>query len=137
MISRTTAKAACNRCRCGLLNIVLVHPGSVKKVMFIALDDEADIATLVDWRNVFETKRRVILGAGMIATAIEAQREHEVAHNITYISIDLARIDPRGDAFTLSPARGGERRSTGRSLSGAQRGPGICIRSGRSAVSTQ
>ena len=105
-----------------VLSIVLVRQryGSSKSVIVIVLEDETVIVSLVVWCTVFETKRRVILGACMIAVVGQVQCEDDVVHHITEVFINLACIGPRGDAFTLDPGHGGELSSTCRSFSGAK-----------------
>lgn len=124
MIPCAEAMAARNRLRCEVAAIVLIRqrPGSVKGVMFITIEDETGIANLVVWPKVFETNRRTIMGAGMIAVAGQVQREgevvHLVAHRITELSADLASIGKCGDAFPLTHGRGDEFRASTRTLPG-------------------
>jgi error-prone DNA polymerase len=46
--------------------MVQQRPGSAKGVMFIALEDENDIANLIVWPSLFEKQRRTILGGQML-----------------------------------------------------------------------
>jgi error-prone DNA polymerase len=91
------------------LVLVRQRPGSAKGVLFITLEDETGIANLVVWPPVFETFRRVVMGANMIATRGRIQREgevvHLVAHRLTDLSADLATVGSR-EAFLLPHGRG-------------------------------
>ena len=78
--------------------------------MFITLEDETGIANLVVWAQVFETFRRVVKGASMIAVRGRIQREgevvHLVAHRLLDLSAELATVGSRDAAFPLSHGRG-------------------------------
>ncbi|WP_423828303.1 hypothetical protein [Sphingomonas aquatilis] len=65
-----------------LAGIVLVRqkPGSAMGVMFITLEDEADVANLVVWTKIFEANRRTVLGASMMGVRWQVQREGDVIH---------------------------------------------------------
>ena len=92
------------------LVLVRQRPGSAKGVMFITLEDETGIANLVVWPQVFETFRRVVMGASMIAVRGRIQREgevvHLVAHRLVDVSTELASVGSRDAAFPLSHGRG-------------------------------
>jgi error-prone DNA polymerase len=92
------------------LVLVRQRPGSAKGVMFITLEDETGIANLVVWPQVFETFRRVVMSASMIAVRGRIQREGEVVHIVTYrlidLSAELATVGSRDGAFPLSHGRG-------------------------------
>ncbi|MGN6097311.1 MAG: error-prone DNA polymerase [Bosea sp. (in: a-proteobacteria)] len=94
--------------------IVLIRqrPGSAKGVMFITIEDESGIANLVIWPKIFETNRRTILGAGMMAVLGRVQREGEVVHlvarRLTDLSSDLARVGEKDGSFPLPHGRGDE-----------------------------
>ncbi|UOK73918.1 error-prone DNA polymerase [Ancylobacter polymorphus] len=94
------------------LVLVRQRPGSAKGVMFITLEDETAVANLVVWQKVFETHRRIVLGAGMIGVRGRIQREgevvHLVAHNLTDLSAELASVGTRDGSFPLSHGRGDE-----------------------------
>jgi hypothetical protein len=66
--------------------LVLVRqmPGSAKGVMFITIEDESGIANLVVWPRIFETQRRIILAAGMLAVYGPIQREGDVVHLVAH-----------------------------------------------------
>jgi error-prone DNA polymerase len=72
------------------LVLVRQKPGSAKGVIFITIEDETDIANLIVWPNVFETQRRVVLSASMIACHGRVQREGEVIHVVTERLEDLS-----------------------------------------------
>jgi error-prone DNA polymerase len=94
--------------------LVLVRqmPGSAKGVMFMTIEDESGIANLVIWPRIFETQRRIILGAGLIGVYGRIQREgdvvHLVAHRFTDLSPELASVGNRDAAFPLPHGRGDE-----------------------------
>ncbi|WP_034992878.1 error-prone DNA polymerase [Beijerinckia mobilis] len=72
------------------LVLVRQRPGSAKGVMFITLEDETAIANLVVWTKVFETYRRIVIGAGMISVYGRIQREGEVVHIVAHSLVDLS-----------------------------------------------
>ena len=92
------------------LVLVRQRPGSAKGVMFITIEDETGIANLVVWPKVFETFRRVVLSAGMLAVRGRIQREGEVVHlvaqQLTDLSADLASVGDRDTSFPLPHGRG-------------------------------
>lgn len=118
------AMAAPNRRWTEIAGLVLVRqrPGSAKGTMFITLEDETGIANLVVWPKVFDAHRRIILSAGMIAAAGRVQRDgevvHLVVHRLTDLSVELASVGQRGEAFPLTHGRGDEFRTIGGSLPG-------------------
>jgi error-prone DNA polymerase len=92
------------------LVLVRQRPGSAKGVLFITLEDETGIANLVVWPKTFETFRRVVMGASMIAVHGRVQREgevvHLVAHRLKDLSAELASIGSRDSTFPLPHGRG-------------------------------
>jgi hypothetical protein len=58
-------------------------------VIFITLEDETGIANLVVWPKVFESNRRSILSASVIAERGRIQRESEVVHLVAQRTADL------------------------------------------------
>jgi error-prone DNA polymerase len=80
--------------------------------MFMTIEDESGIANLVIWPRIFETQRRIILGAGLIGVYGRIQREgdvvHLVAHRFTDLSPELASVGNRDAAFPLPHGRGDE-----------------------------
>jgi error-prone DNA polymerase len=99
--------------------VVLVRqkPGSAKGVMFITIDDETGIANLVIWPDLYERQRRIILTASMMAVYGRIQREgevvHVIAHRLTDLSGQLARIGERDVPFPLPHGRGDEAKTGG------------------------
>ena len=65
-------------------------PGSAKGVMFITLKDETGIANIVVSPSLFEKRRRVVLGASMMAIQGKIQREGDVVHLIARQLDDLS-----------------------------------------------
>jgi error-prone DNA polymerase len=55
--------------RLSIAGLVLIRqrPGSAKGVCFITLEDETGIANLVVWPDVFETQRKIVMGARLMA----------------------------------------------------------------------
>ena len=98
--------------------IVLVRqkPGSAKGVMFITIEDETGVANLVIWPSLYEKQRRIILSSGMMAVHGRVQREgevvHLVAHRLTDLSGELARLSEREESFPV-PHRRGDQAKTG------------------------
>ena len=94
------------------LILVRQRPGSARGVLFITLEDETGIANLVVWPQVFETFRRVVMGASMIAVRGRIQREGEVVHLVsrafTDLSAELASVGRRDLPFPLPHGRGDE-----------------------------
>ncbi len=99
--------------------VVLVRqkPGSAKGVMFITIEDETGIANLVIWPDLYERQRRIILTASMMAVYGRIQREgevvHVIAHRLTDLSGQLARIGERDVPFPLPHGRGDEAKTGG------------------------
>jgi error-prone DNA polymerase len=94
------------------LVLVRQKPGSAKGVMFITIEDETGVASLVIWPSLYENQRRIILAAGMIAAQGRVQREGEVVHlvanHLTDLSSDLAGVRERDYGFPLPHGRGDE-----------------------------
>ncbi|WP_424629637.1 error-prone DNA polymerase [Bradyrhizobium sp. SYSU BS000235] len=92
------------------LVLVRQRPGSAKGVMFITIEDETGIANLVVWPKVFETFRRTVLSAGMLAVRGRIQREGEVVHLVAQqladLSADLSSVGERDASFPLPHGRG-------------------------------
>jgi error-prone DNA polymerase len=64
------------------LVLVRQRPGSANGVLFITLEDETGIANVIVWKKLFEQRRRVVLGASMMAVKGRVQIEGEVIHLI-------------------------------------------------------
>jgi len=90
--------------------VVLVRqrPGSAGGVLFVTIEDETGIANGIVWPDRFETYRRQIMSASMIALRGRLQKEGEVIHVIADRIVDhdamLRRIGERD--FSLAPGRG-------------------------------
>ena len=79
------------------LVLVRQRPGSAKGVIFATLEDETGHANAIIWPSVFETYRRVVLGARLLAVTGRLQREgiviHVVAERLSDLSARLADLD--------------------------------------------
>jgi error-prone DNA polymerase len=99
------------------LVLVRQKPGSAKGVMFITIEDETGIANLVIWPDLYEKQRRIILTASMMSVHGRIQREgevvHLIAHRLTDLSNQLARIGDRDAPFPLPHGPGDEAKSGG------------------------
>lgn len=94
------------------LVLVRQKPGSAKGVMFITIEDETGPANIVVWPNLFEKRRRVVLGASMMAINGRIQREGDVVHLVAQqlfdLSSDLSGLADRDMEFKLTAGRGDE-----------------------------
>lgn len=61
------------------LVLVCQRPGLAKGVMFITIEDESGVASLVVWVKTFERCRRVVLASAMVGVYGKVQREGSVA----------------------------------------------------------
>lgn len=70
--------------RVSMSGLVLIRqrPGSAKGVCFITLEDETGIANLVIWPDVFDTQRKIVMGARLMAVhgIIQKDAEDGVIH---------------------------------------------------------
>jgi error-prone DNA polymerase len=55
--------------------LIRQRPGSAKGVVFITIEDEAGIANLVVWPDVFEKQRKIVMGARLMAVHGIVQRD--------------------------------------------------------------
>jgi error-prone DNA polymerase len=98
-------------CVAGLV-LVRQKPGSAKGVMFITIEDETGPANIVVWPSLFEKRRRVVLGASMMAIQGKIQREGDVVHLIARqlddLSGDLSALADRSTEFRSPSGRGDE-----------------------------
>ncbi|SCX21041.1 Error-prone DNA polymerase [Agrobacterium sp. DSM 25558] len=98
-------------CVAGLV-LVRQKPGSAKGVMFITIEDETGPANIVVWPSLFEKRRRVVLGASMMAIQGKIQREGDVVHLIARqlydLSADLSSLSDRDAVFRNPSGRGDE-----------------------------
>lgn len=94
------------------LVLVRQKPGSAKGVMFITIEDETGPANIVVWPKLFEKRRRVVLGASLMAINGRIQREGDVVHLVAQqlfdLSSDLSGLADRGMEFKLTTGRGDE-----------------------------
>lgn len=90
--------------------VVLVRqrPGSAGGVLFVTIEDETGIANGIVWQSTFETYRRQIMSASMIALRGRLQKEGEVIHVIADRIVDhdamLRSIGQRD--FMVPPGQG-------------------------------
>ena len=104
-----------------LAGLVLVRqrPGTASGVVFVTLEDEHGIANLVVWPKVFDTHRRIVMGARLLGVRGKIQREgegdyvviHLVAEQLWDWSADLDRIGDIDETFRLTSGRGDEART--------------------------
>ncbi|WP_426122783.1 error-prone DNA polymerase [Pararhizobium sp. PWRC1-1] len=94
------------------LVLVRQKPGSAKGVMFITIEDETGPANIVVWPKLFEKRRRVVLGASMMAINGRIQREGDVVHLVAQqlfdLSGDLSGLADRDVSFKLPTGQGDE-----------------------------
>jgi len=120
MSSTETLKTAKNGQILTLAGLVLVRqrPGTASGVVFVTLEDEFGIANLVVWPKVFDTHRRIVMGARLMGVRgrIQCQGEdeykviHLVADELWDLSAELDSIS-RLDLFHLANGRGDGARS--------------------------
>ncbi len=105
------------------LVLVRQRPGTASGVVFVTLEDEFGIANLVVWPKVFETYRRVVMGARLLGVAGKVQRDqpasgepglviHVVAERLWDWSADLDRIADLDGRFELRQGRGDQAHSS-------------------------
>ncbi|MHC2298008.1 DNA polymerase III alpha subunit [Rhizobium mongolense] len=94
------------------LVLVRQRPGSAKGVIFMTIEDETGPANVVVWPKLFEQRRRIVLGASMIAINGRVQREGDVVHLVAQqvfdLSGDLSGLADRDAEFRLPAGRGDE-----------------------------
>jgi error-prone DNA polymerase len=81
-ITAAELATARNGRRVSLAGLVLIRqrPGSAKGVCFITLEDETGIANLVVWPDVFTARRKVVMGARLMAVHGIIQKDEDVIH---------------------------------------------------------
>jgi error-prone DNA polymerase len=100
--------------RLSIAGLVLIRqrPGSAKGVVFITIEDETGIANLVVWPDVFETQRKIVMGARLMAVHgmvqkdpdsdvihVVARRLEDHSHMLRHLSEDIITAPlSRGDA---------------------------------------
>jgi error-prone DNA polymerase len=65
--------------RLSIAGLVLIRqrPGSAKGVVFITIEDETGVANLVVWPDVFETQRKIVMGARLMAVHGIVQKDED------------------------------------------------------------
>ncbi len=92
------------------LVLVRQRPGSASGVIFMTLEDEAGIANVVVWPQVFEANRRIVMSASLIGChgrlQVEGRPPHQVIHVVAERLIDLTALllTLRDDGPALRPA---------------------------------
>ena len=101
------------------LVLVRQRPGTASGVVFVTLEDEFGIANLVVWPTVFETYRRIVMGARLLGVAGKVQRcsakgivIHLVVEQLWDWSADLDRIANLDGHFELRTGRGDQAHSS-------------------------
>jgi error-prone DNA polymerase len=111
-------REARNGDRFAMAGLVLIRqrPGTASGVVFVTLEDEFGIANLVVWPTVFETYRRIVMGARLMGARGTVQREgiviHLVVEQLWDWSADLDRIADLDGRFELRTGRGDQARSS-------------------------
>jgi error-prone DNA polymerase len=91
------------------LVLIRQRPGSAKGVVFITIEDETGVANLVIWPDVFETQRKIVMGARLMAVHGIIQRDpdsdviHVVARRLEDHSHMLRHLSEDMMAAPLSP----------------------------------
>ncbi|GGD08651.1 DNA polymerase III subunit alpha [Pyruvatibacter mobilis] len=83
-----------NDAQVSLAGLVLVRqrPGSAKGVIFATLEDEFGAANIIVWPPVFETYRKVVLGARVLGVRGRLQRQGQVIHIVADHLEDLTHM---------------------------------------------
>jgi len=83
-----------NGTRLWVAGLVLVRqrPGTASGVVFVTLEDEAGIANLVVWPQVFEAHRRTVIGARLLVVRGRVQREGLVIHLVAEELVDASPL---------------------------------------------
>jgi len=91
-----------NNSKINLAGLVLVRqrPGSAKGVIFATLEDEFGVANIIVWPPVFETYRKIVLGARVLGVSGRVQKQGQVIHIVADHLEDLTHL-----LGTLSEAR--------------------------------
>jgi error-prone DNA polymerase len=101
--------------RVSMSGLVLIRqrPGSAKGVCFITLEDETGIANLVIWPDVFDTQRKIVMGArlmcvhGIIQKDAEDGVIHVVARKLEDHTHMLRHLSDDAMPSTLNQGDGG------------------------------
>jgi error-prone DNA polymerase len=88
------------------LVLVRQRPGTASGVIFMTLEDESGIANIIVWPKIYESHRRIVLGARMVAVEGALQKEREVIHVIARKVVDLTPelLESMTTAETIPPA---------------------------------
>jgi len=92
--------------------LIRQRPGSAKGVCFITLEDETGIANLVIWPDVFETQRKIVMGARLMAVHGIVQKDadngviHVVARKLEDDTAQLRRLSEDVLPSTLNQGDG-------------------------------
>ena len=81
-----------NGAQAAVAGLVLVRqrPGTASGVIFATLEDETATANVIIWPKIFETHRRIVIGARVMGVKGRVQREGEVIHLISERLEDLS-----------------------------------------------
>ena len=94
------------RVRVAGLVLVRQRPGTAKGVVFLTLEDETGVANVVVWPKIFETFRREVLGARLLAVEGRVQNEQGVIHVIAERLVDstarLARLSVSAEDIAVT-----------------------------------
>ena len=88
--------------RVTIAGLVLVRqrPGSARGVVFMTLEDEAGVANIIVWPDVFEANRAIVIGARFVAVTGRVQNEggviHIVAESLQDLSPMLGQLSAQG-----------------------------------------
>jgi error-prone DNA polymerase len=101
--------------RLSMAGLVLIRqrPGSAKGVCFITIEDETGIANLVVWPDVFETQRKIVMGARLMCVHGIVQRDpdskviHVVARRLEDHTHMLRHLSDEAMPSTLNHGDGG------------------------------
>jgi error-prone DNA polymerase len=113
MSSTETLKTARNGQLLTLAGLVLVRqrPGTASGVVFVTLEDEFGIANLVVWPRVFDTHRRIVMGARLMGVRgriqCQGEDEYKVIHLVAEEVWDLsAELDSISELDLFHPTNG-------------------------------
>jgi DNA polymerase III alpha subunit len=111
--STETLKTARNGQLLTLAGLVLVRqrPGTASGVVFVTLEDEFGIANLVVWPRVFDTHRRIVMGARLMGVRgriqCQGEDEYKVIHLVAEEVWDLsAELDSISELDLFHPTNG-------------------------------
>ncbi|MBN9307753.1 error-prone DNA polymerase, partial [Devosia sp.] len=65
------------------LVLVRQQPGTASGVIFMTIEDETGIASIIVWNKTFDQNRRVVLGSRLLAVRGQLQREGLVTHLVS------------------------------------------------------